>query len=86
MVDKLSWREKQALFAKWNPKDLVDDGFPKWAPRLLRLTKDQIKLKRDFKIADARDVEYFAHYAQMGALIVSARTWRIVYIALALGS
>ena len=26
MVDKLSWKEKQALFAKWNPKDLVDDG------------------------------------------------------------
>jgi len=71
MVDKLSKKDIDAAFAKWYAKDLEDDGIPKWAPRMLRLTKDQAKLKPNFTIADSRDIEYFAHYVQMGFLIVS---------------
>ena len=70
-MEKLTKREIDKALARWNYKDVVDDGFPKWAPRMFRMTRDQMKLKKHFNLNDLRDIEYFAHYTQMGVLIVS---------------
>jgi hypothetical protein len=70
-MEKLTKKQIDEAIARWNYKDLADEGFPKWAPRMFRMTRDQMKLKKDFKPHDIRDIEYFAHYTQMGILIVS---------------
>jgi hypothetical protein len=49
-------------------KGWEDDAVPKWAPRFLRLSQDQLKTKKDFTPVDLQEIEHFAHYTQMAFL------------------